>query len=55
MVVTGDPDQSDLLPTFSGLGPVADKLESVSNIAVVRLQDRDIVRHPLVAEMLGVL
>jgi phosphate starvation-inducible PhoH-like protein len=55
MVVTGDPDQSDLLPEFSGLGPVAKKLEEVSNIAVVRLQDRDIVRHPLVAEMLGVL
>ena len=55
MVVTGDPDQSDLLPTFSGLGPVADKLEAVGNIAVVRLADRDIVRHPLVAEMLGVL
>jgi phosphate starvation-inducible PhoH-like protein len=55
MVVTGDPDQSDLLPEFSGLGPVAKKLEAISNIAVVRLQDRDIVRHPLVAEMLGVL
>ncbi len=55
MVVTGDPNQSDLLPELSGLGPVADKLEAVSNIAVVRLQDRDIVRHPLVAEMLGVL
>ena len=27
----------------------------VANIAVVRLEDRDIVRHPLVAEMLGVL
>jgi phosphate starvation-inducible PhoH-like protein len=55
MVVTGDPDQSDLLPEFSGLGPVAAKLEAVGNIAVVRLADRDIVRHPLVAEMLGVL
>ena len=55
MVVTGDPNQSDLLPELSGLGPVADRLEAVSNIAVVRLQDRDIVRHPLVAEMLGVL
>ena len=55
MVVTGDPNQSDLLPGISGLGPVAEKLEAVSNIAVVRLQDRDIVRHPLVAEMLGVL
>jgi len=55
MVVTGDPDQSDLLPEFSGLRSVAEKLEAVANIAVVRLADRDIVRHPLVAEMLGVL
>ena len=55
MVVTGDPNQSDLLPELSGLGPVADKLDAVGNIAVVRLADRDIVRHPLVAEMLGVL
>jgi phosphate starvation-inducible protein PhoH and related proteins len=55
MVVTGDPNQSDLLPELSGLGPVATKLEAVPNIAVVRLADRDIVRHPLVAEMLGVL
>ena len=55
MVVTGDPAQSDLLPGLSGLADVAEKFESVSNIAVVRLQDVDIVRHPLVAEMLGVL
>src|SRR3954469_3886755 len=55
MVVTGDPNQSDLLPEISGLAPVAAKLEAVGNIAVVRLEDRDIVRHPLVAEMLGVL
>jgi len=55
MVVTGDPNQSDLLPELSGLAPVAEKLEAVGNIAVVRLADRDIVRHPLVADMLGVL
>jgi phosphate starvation-inducible PhoH-like protein len=55
MVITGDPNQSDLLPELSGLGPVAAKLESVGAIAVVRLAERDIVRHPLVAEMLGVL
>jgi phosphate starvation-inducible PhoH-like protein len=55
MVITGDPAQSDLLPELSGLGPVAAKLEQVPNIAVVRLAERDIVRHPLVAEMLGVL
>jgi phosphate starvation-inducible PhoH-like protein len=55
MVVTGDPAQSDLLPELSGLATVADKFEALDNIAVVRLADRDIVRHPLVAEMLGVL
>ena len=55
MVVTGDPQQSDLLPELSGLGPVADKLATLPNVAVVRLADQDIVRHPLVAEMLGVL
>jgi phosphate starvation-inducible protein PhoH and related proteins len=55
MVVTGDPAQSDLLPELSGLATVADRFEALSNIAVVRLADRDIVRHPLVAEMLGVL
>ena len=55
MVVTGDPNQSDLLTGLSGLGDVADRFEAVSNIAVVRLNDCDIVRHPLVAEMLGVL
>jgi phosphate starvation-inducible PhoH-like protein len=55
MVVTGDPAQTDLLPDLSGLHSVADKLESVENIAVVRLGDVDIVRHPLVASMLGVL
>ena len=55
MVVTGDPNQSDLLPEISGLAPVAARLEALGNVAVVRLGDRDIVRHPLVAEMLGVL
>lgn len=55
MILTGDPDQTDLLPGMSGLGQVADKLEKLDDIAVVRLADRDIVRHPLVASMLTVL
>jgi len=55
MVVTGDPAQTDLLPDLSGLHSVADKLDGVNNIAVCRLTDSDIVRHPLVASMLGVL
>jgi phosphate starvation-inducible PhoH-like protein len=55
MVVTGDPDQSDLLEGLSGLGEIARRLEPISTIAVVRLGDADIVRHPLVADMLTVL
>ncbi len=56
MIVTGDPAQSDLLPELSGLAPVADKIESMKgDIAVVRLAQADVVRHPLVAKMLDVL
>lgn len=55
MVVTGDPAQSDLLPEISGLAQVADKLEENPEIAVVRLQAEDVVRHPLVAQMLDAL
>jgi len=55
MVLTGDPDQSDLLDGLSGLYDIAGRLEAVPGIAVVRLNERDIVRHPLVGEMLTVL
>jgi phosphate starvation-inducible protein PhoH and related proteins len=55
MVVTGDPDQSDLLEGMSGLRDIAGRLEPLADIAVIRLSDRDIVRHPLVGSMLGVL
>ena len=55
MVLTGDPDQSDLLPGVSGFAEIAKKLEPVPGIAVIRLTAQDIVRHPLVASMLGVL
>jgi phosphate starvation-inducible PhoH-like protein len=55
MVVTGDPDQSDLLNGLSGLSDIARRLEPIPEIAVIRLGDRDIVRHPLVADMLTVL
>jgi len=55
MVVTGDPDQSDLLDGLSGLAEIARRLDPIADIAVVRLGDGDIVRHRLVAEMLTVL
>jgi phosphate starvation-inducible PhoH-like protein len=37
------------------LAEIARKLDTVPGIAVVRLTDKDVVRHPLVASMLGVL
>ena len=56
MVVTGDPNQSDLLPGLSGLADVADQLEARGRTSPsCAWPTRDIVRHPLVAEMLGVL
>lgn len=55
MVLTGDPDQNDLLPGLSGLGDIATRLDRVKEISVVRLGESDIVRHPLVASMLTVL
>jgi phosphate starvation-inducible protein PhoH and related proteins len=55
MVVTGDPDQSDLLDGLSGLAEIARRLDPIADVAVVRLGDGDIVRHSLVAEMLTVL
>lgn len=55
MVITGDPDQSDLLPGVSGLAEIAARLSSLQDIAVVHLSKQDVVRHPLVACMLTAL
>jgi len=55
MVLTGDPDQTDLLPGLSGLTEAAGRLERLDKIGVIRLDDDDVVRHPLVARMLSVL
>ena len=55
MVITGDPDQTDLLPEMSGLSDIATRLEQLSNVSVVRMGRNDIVRHPLVGEMLTFL
>jgi phosphate starvation-inducible PhoH-like protein len=55
MVVTGDPEQSDLLPGLSGLADIAARLDVLEGAAVVQLTNDDVVRHPLVAEMLELL
>jgi phosphate starvation-inducible PhoH-like protein len=55
MVITGDPDQTDLLPELSGLGQIGQRLDGLDDVAVIRLTDKDVVRHPLVGRMLSVL
>jgi len=55
MVITGDPDQTDLLPGLSGLSDIANRLSQAADIQIVRLGPQDVVRHPLVACMLAVL
>jgi phosphate starvation-inducible PhoH-like protein len=53
MVVTGDPSQDDLPPgSHSGLRDAVDKLAAVDQVAVVRFDERDIVRHVLVEVIL---
>ncbi|MAU41734.1 MAG: phosphate starvation-inducible protein PhoH [Kordiimonas sp.] len=55
MVLTGDPDQSDLLNGLSGFGDIASRLSQLDDVRVVSLEEQDIVRHPLVASMLTVI
>jgi phosphate starvation-inducible PhoH-like protein len=55
MVVTGDPAQTDLLPGMSGLEEVMTRLSALQQVALVRFMRGDVVRHPLVAEMIDAL
>jgi phosphate starvation-inducible PhoH-like protein len=52
MVITGDPTQVDLPPgQRSGLAEALRILDGVGGIAVARFDERDVVRHPLVARI----
>ena len=46
MVITGDPDQTDLLPGMSGLEEAVRRLQPLEDIAIVRLTTQDIVQAP---------
>jgi phosphate starvation-inducible PhoH-like protein len=53
MVVTGDETQIDLPgPTKSGLIEAVKRLENVKGIAVNRMDETDVVRHPLVSKII---
>lgn len=54
MIVTGDDSQVDLEPGQpSGLRDAVQKLNGAPGVAVLRLADVDIVRHPLVQEIVA--
>jgi phosphate starvation-inducible protein PhoH and related proteins len=54
MVVTGDPTQIDLPPqTRSGLADALEAVSDVEGVSIVRFTDKDVVRHPLVAKIVG--
>ena len=55
MVVTGDPDQSDLLPGISGLEAIGERLEALEDVKFLRFSKQDVVRHPLVSSILEVV
>ena len=52
MVVSGDPSQSDLEdPARSGLLDAVRRLRGYTGVAVVEFGTKDIVRHPLVEQI----
>jgi len=54
MVVTGDPTQVDLpAGSRSGLADALEALRGVDDVAIVRLTEKDVVRHQLVARIVG--
>jgi phosphate starvation-inducible PhoH-like protein len=54
MVVTGDPTQVDLPPASrSGLADALEALRGVEDVAIVRFTQKDVVRHELVARIVG--
>ncbi len=53
MILTGDLTQVDLPPSQrSGLRDAIDKLEGVEGVSVIRFEEKDIVRHPLVTRII---
>jgi phosphate starvation-inducible PhoH-like protein len=51
-VITGDLEQIDLPnPAHSGLYDAVDRLEAIKAIGIIRFGDEDVVRHPLVRQI----
>jgi phosphate starvation-inducible PhoH-like protein len=59
VIVTGDPEQSDLFDKqhydYCALVEVYQKLENLNGVGVIKFANEDVVRHPLVGEILKLL
>ena len=56
LVVNGDPSQIDLInKTQSGLVKSKEILKSLKEIKIIEFDHTDVVRHPLVSRLLGLI
>ena len=54
MIVTGDMTQIDLPPTQkSGLRDAMDRFRYIKDISIIEFNEKDIVRHPLVKQIVA--
>jgi len=52
MIITGDPDQSDIRNGHFMLMDVANKMAELGKVGVIKFKPCSIVRHPLIADIL---
>jgi phosphate starvation-inducible PhoH-like protein len=52
IIITGDPNQSDLHPSNQGLMDTVRRLEDLPGVGVIYFKASSIVRHPLIASIL---
>ena len=50
VVINGDPDQSDI-KIKNGLVDACERLEGVNGLKIIKFDETDIVRHPIVVEI----
>ena len=55
VIVTGDPNQSDIRGGEKTLIEIVNKLKDIKGISAIHFNNDSIVRHPLIAEILNKL
>lgn len=55
MIITGDPTQCDLVDGKGDLMFVVERMSKIKGVGVITFSEQDIVRHPIVREVIRVL